>query len=199
MLYTPIPKMPDHSATLAACLVCLFLSAQSVAAHGEEAQSEHSEDHHHEEEHDHATDDDHAADDGQHLIELEGFRVLHGWTNATRQNSTLVFMELENTGTDSVTLLGAEAGIAAQATLVGFRLVDGAPVYEPLPSVILAAGRKMQLAPNGLAIELGSLSEHLNEGDHFDMELHTSLGHVDIHVDVEAADAMQHSHAGHAH
>lgn len=175
-------------------LTCFFAPTQPIVAHSEGAEAGHSNGHDDHAGHDH---DDHEND--SHLSELAGFRVIHGWTNATTQNGTLVFMDLENTRSETIVLTGAEADIAAQATLVGFRLVDGEPAYETLPSVPLAAGRKMALAPNGLAIELTGLSRDLHAGDHFDIELHTSLGHVEVHIDVEPAGATQHSHAGHAH
>jgi len=190
-----LPRV-DLAPVVAMGTALLLLFAPPVFAHGEDAHSDHSDAPHHEDAHGHeAATDDH----GDHLAERDGFRVVHGWTNAGSGDRALVFMEFQNTGTDTVTVTGAEAEIAGSATLVGFRLLDGAPTYEHLPSVPLSAGRKMQLAPNGLAIELHGLEKPLHEGDHFDLELHTSIGQIDVHVDVEAADAMQHSHAGHAH
>lgn len=175
-------------------LTCLIAPMQPAVAQQDKADAGHSHDHGHDAAQAH---DDQGSD--SHLSEIAGLRVVHGWTNATRQDSILIFMDLENKGSEPVVLTGAETDIAAQAKLVGFRLVDGITVYETLPSVPLAAGRNMVLAPNGLAIELTGLSGHLHAGDYFDIELHTSLGHVEVHIDVEPAGAVQHSHAGHAH
>ncbi|WP_335949075.1 copper chaperone PCu(A)C [Salipiger bermudensis] len=137
--------------------------------------------------------------DAPHLTEIAGLRALHAWTRATSGREALVFVELENTGGGSVLLTGAESGIASDGTLVGFVLKDGQPAWETLASVPLAAGRALHLEPGALAIRLSGLSRALTEGEHFDLHLETDHGALALHVEVAAADARQHSHAGHSH
>lgn len=162
---------------LSACLLALMLPLPAAA----------SESHVHEEQEEH------------HLSEIPGLKALHAWTPATSGRSALVYVELENTGDAPVALEGAEAEIAGDATLVGFALENGEPAYVPLPSMPIQPGRELVLAPDGLAIRLDGLSEHLDEGGEFEMHLLTSLGELEIHVAIEPAGATQHSHAGHQH
>ena len=134
-----------------------------------------------------------------HLAVIDGVRILHGWTRATAGGSALIFMEIENTADHDVVLTGAEANDAASAELVGFVLKDGNPVYETLPSVPIKPGRELHLEPDSLAIRLNGLKRDLTEGDDLDIEVEFDIGHVEIEVEIGAADATRHSHAGHTH
>lgn len=161
-------------------------------------------DHAHEE---HADDDGHAheahgegAEGDDHLAELGGLRALHAWINATSGDTALVYVELENTGDEPVMLTGAETGHAEGATLVGYRMQEGEGGYVDLGAEMpVAPGRELVLSPQGLAIRLHGLASGFAEGDAFEMHLETSLGDLPVVVAVEAEDARQHSHAGHAH
>lgn len=142
-----------------------------------------------------ASEDEHS----HHVSELNGLKAVHAWTRATAEDHALVFVEIEN-GTDKeVKLLGGEADIAKSVELVGFQLVNGTGVYTPLPQVPLTAGTEMDLEPEGLALRLEGLTGKLVEGSEFEMEIEFDTGHMDIHVEVEKADAKTHSHAGHSH
>ncbi|GHG98640.1 copper chaperone PCu(A)C [Pseudodonghicola xiamenensis] len=134
-----------------------------------------------------------------HLSELQGVRALHAWTRATGADKALVFVELENDSPRRIVIEGAGTDIAKSAGLVGFQLVDGEPSYSALPPLPIEPGREMHLDPNGMAILLTGLTHELTEGEEFDLHLETSLGELELHVAVEAANASQHSHAGHSH
>ena len=134
-----------------------------------------------------------------HMTELEGFRAIHAWSRATSGDEALVFMELENTGAEPVVLIGAETEIAGGAGLVGIKLKNGEATYTTLPPLPVAPGREMHLDPDALAIRLTGLTRTLVKGDEFEMHIETSLGELELHVEIEAADAKQHSHAGHQH
>jgi len=156
------------------------------------------------EQHDEPHADDHGHDDSHddgasHISELENLRALHAWANATRGRNAHVYVELENTGTDTITLTGAHADIAQTAQLTGFRLVNGEPQHEPIKVMPLDPSSTLVLSPNGLSIQLEGLSTTLEEGEHFDVHLDTNAGSLELHVEVESASARQHSHAGHAH
>ena len=146
------------------------------------------------EDHDH----DHEPE-MHHLFALDGLHVLHPWTRATGGKDALVFMELSNEGDTPVSLIGAEADFAAGAELVGYSFAAGSGSYQPVPPVPVQPERELDLAPDGLAIQLTGLTRDLAEGAHLDLTLLTSLGALEIEVAVEAHDARQHSHAGHAH
>lgn len=148
---------------------------------------------------DHAEREDHADEDADHLAELEGLRLLHAWTNATDGDTTQVYVTIENMGDAEVYLTGAATGIAEAARLVAQPMeADGDP--EQIGTLPLPAGSEMDLEPGGVFIELTGLTETLVEGGEFEVIVTLDpLGEVEVHVSVEAEDARQHSHAGHAH
>ena len=178
--------------TLARWTAILALAALPGAAQADEG-------HEHEEaEHGHDAAD--AGEDGEdHLATLGDVRLLHAWTRATGEDTALAFVEIENTGDSPVMLTGAESPIAERVELVGFRMENGTGGYEPLPGLPVAPGTAMILSPEGLALRLAGLSRDLEEGGSFPIEIVFEEGHLDMTGQVEAADARQHSHAGHAH
>lgn len=192
---------PKHLIPFALLVV---LAGQPALADGDdhdaEAAEAHSDDHGHDEDHD----DDHAAHEDEsgdtaHLSTMGDLRLLHGWTRATTDDTALIFVEIENTGETPVTLTGGASELAEGAALVGFTLVGGAPSYPELPALPVAPGIEMVLAPQGVALRLDGLSRDLAEGDSFDVTLAFAEAEVELTVEVEAADATQHGHAGHAH
>lgn len=146
-----------------------------------------------------AQDHMHDEDEEHHVSELNGVRTVHAWTRATSGPDALVFVSIENNSPNEVVLLGGECECAASVELVGFELKDGEPAYTPLPGVPVRAGGELALEPNGLALRLSGLSAALVQGGELEMEVELSVGHLDVHVEIGAADATQHSHAGHRH
>lgn len=172
------------------------------ADHPDHGHEHHHDDAHHAEDHDHAHgDDDHHDDEfADHKAELGAITILHAWTQATEDGQARVFMEIENTGETPVALHGAEAeGMAETVTLMASPIkADAQP--ETLGEVEIAPSTEMELVPTGLYLALDGLTEPLHQGDIFEMHVHFEpLGEVAITVEVEAADAKQHSHAGHSH
>lgn len=143
---------------------------------------------------------DHAhADHADHLASMGDVRLLHAWARATRSDTALVFVEIENTGQTPVSLIGGEAGLAASVTLVGFQMKGGTGGYVDLPALPIAAGGTMALAPEGVALRLEGLERALEAGQSFEMEVEFAEGHAALAVQIEPANARSHSHAGHAH
>ena len=141
-----------------------------------------------------------AADDHDaHQAELDGLHLLHAWTPAPEGSSALIFVEIENESDTPAILLGADTDIAQKVELVGFRLKDGAGVYEPLPQLPIAPGNTLVLKPNAVALQVTGLTSHLHKGDAFDIHVEFQRGEVEMTVQVEASSAAQHSHAGHNH
>lgn len=177
---------------LAVLLVPLLTAATAVAQHG----------HGHAPAPDHGHDHgpDHGHDDGDdHIAEGAGLRALHGWTRATAGREALVFVELSNLSGGMVRLIGAESPVAEHAELVGFQLIDGREGHAPVGPVDLGPDEEIALAPFGLAIRLQGLKAPLVQGDTTPLTLLTADGALDLVIDVEAADATQHGHAGHNH
>lgn len=69
--------------------------------------------------HDHANHSD-------HLAEAKGVRLIDAWTNATRDEVTRVFIEIENTSQTDIVLTGGDAEIAATVRLMGAPIQAGA-------------------------------------------------------------------------
>ncbi|MBB5087310.1 copper chaperone PCu(A)C [Roseospira marina] len=134
-----------------------------------------------------------------HAFALGPLRVVHPWTRATQGPDAVVFMDLDNTGDAPITLTGAAADWAASAAIVGFTLKDGEGRYTPLPSIPIAPGHDLVLRPDEVALRFTGITAPLPHGGHVHLTLHTSLGALEIAAMVEAADALQHSHAGHSH
>lgn len=182
---------------LAAAIVfsCLGIQPLDAEEHDNGAAGEER----HEAGHETHAEDEHSEEEARHVAEAHGVRLLHAWTRATSGDTALVFVEIENTSGGAVSIAGGEADIAASVALVGFRMREGEGRYEALPPVPVKAGGEMVLAPNGLALRLEGLDRPLTEGEEFEMEILFDIGHVEAHVQVEDADARQHSHAGHQH
>jgi len=139
------------------------------------------------------------AGDEDHLSELGDLRAVHAWARATDGSEALVYVEIENKGDNPVSLEGGATGIAETVELVGFQLKEGEATYQVIPSVPVAPGRDLHLEPNGLALRLVGLRAALAEGEEFDLDIQTSIGVLEVHVEIEASNATSHSHAGHNH
>jgi periplasmic copper chaperone A len=140
-----------------------------------------------------------ADEDHAHVARISGIEVVHAWSRATNGPDGVLFMEIENHGGDDV-LIGASTAIAASVELHGTRLQDGETDSEPIGEMPIAAGGELELEPNALFFKLEGLNQALVEGGHYEVELHfAEAGSGIVEVEIEAADATQHSHAGHAH
>lgn len=141
-----------------------------------------------------------VAEDSDHKAEVDGVVILHAWSQATSGPDAKVFMEIENEGDAPITLTGGEADeIAGSVKIMGASIRAGGEP-EPLPAMAIEPGSHLELEPEGVYLHLEGLSRKLSEGDEFEMHvLLEPVGEVEIHVEVEAHDASQHSHAGHNH
>lgn len=146
---------------------------------------------------------DAAAEDAHtqeaHLAEAGTLRLVHAWSRATDAGEALVFIDIENKGTDLVSLTGGESALAASVDVVGFQMQGGTGSFVPLGALPIAAGTEMVLSPEGVALRLTGLNQPLRQGETFPMEIHFGDMHAEVTVAIEAADARQHSHAGHEH
>lgn len=141
-----------------------------------------------------------AQDEHDHEASIGNLTIVHPWARAAKAGEdTLVFFEIENAGA-AVDLTGAETAVAASVVLIGATLGgDGALAYQDVGSVQIAAGH-FALEPDGLGLRLAGLTQDLLQGEDFELEVRFGNGdHLDLHVEIEAADATQHSHAGHSH
>ena len=140
-----------------------------------------------------------AEGDDDHVATLGGLEAIHAWSRATTGDTGFVFVELHNEGDTPMTLIGGETEIAGAVELVGFTNAGGKAEYVAMPMLPVAPGTEMELVPEGAALRLTGLTQALEENGHFDLHLVFEEGEVEVHVEIEAADATQSRHAGHAH
>lgn len=143
----------------------------------------------------------------EHVFEANGVTIEHPWARATAAGGdALVFMEITQDGYDEATdkgvddtLMGGSSEIAAEVTIVGIVNMEGQIGTQSVGPVEIPVGY-FDLDPGGLALELKGLTRELKQGDHFDMVVNfDKAGPIEIEVEVQAADAKQHAHAGHSH
>ncbi|QPH54701.1 copper chaperone PCu(A)C [Pontivivens ytuae] len=177
--------------------------------HEEHAEGEHHDahdDHGHE---DHAGHDDHghgdhaheehAGDDDGHLSEVEGVRILHAWTPATRRGPAPIYFEFENERDAPVMVTGGATDHGEAAAVMGVSLTaGGAPVT--LGEMEILAGDDVDFDAQGVFLMLVEIDEPLEEGQSFPLDITVEpVGTIEVQVDVLAADATRHPHAGHVH
>jgi copper(I)-binding protein len=140
-----------------------------------------------------------AQAEDEHVATAGDIRIVHPWARAAAAGGeTLVFMEIENAGaTDR--LMGGETALAEDVHIVGLTLSGDSIEVSEVGAIEVRAG-DFHLDPGGLALELHGLTADLVAGGHFDMTvIFEGVGPIELEVEVEAADATQHSHAGHSH
>ncbi|MEL7105584.1 MAG: copper chaperone PCu(A)C [Pseudomonadota bacterium] len=143
--------------------------------------------------------DDHADDDGDHVTRVDGLEILHAWAQATEGDEARIFMEIANEGDADLTIMGGDTDIGGAVTVMAISYSDGGKPVD-IGTFPLKAGAEIDLTPDGLFLHVSDLSQHLDQGMSFDMHVDIDpIGEVEIVVEVEAADAATHSHAGHNH
>jgi periplasmic copper chaperone A len=141
-----------------------------------------------------------AEEDEEHVAQKGDVRVVHAWSRATDAGEGLMFMDIESLGGGGDRLTGAESEAAERVEIHGAVLEDGEMASQPLDAVEIPAGGEFVLEPGSVFLKLVGLKQPLRQGEEFEvMLLFAQAGELDVHVLVEAADATQHSHAGHAH
>ncbi|SIT12843.1 copper chaperone PCu(A)C [Paracoccus saliphilus] len=141
----------------------------------------------------------HDQDEHEHVAEAAGIRAVHAWVNATAASEAMVYLDLENTSDEPVTLTSASTDIASSARIVGLSNSGGKLRFEPIQQMPIAPGTRMTFAPNELAIQLKGLTQRLEEHDTFPVTLNLAGPQLEIVVEVHSATAIQHSHMGHQH
>ncbi|MBW0368318.1 copper chaperone PCu(A)C [Ensifer adhaerens] len=142
-----------------------------------------------------------ASADGReaHLAALDEIRVIHPWVRAAEAGgTTLLFMEIENDG-GPVRLVSARSSAAGAATTVGI-VSQGETLSTVDIGVVEVPRGEFRMDPGGLAIRLERLSEDFAVDEEIDVVLTFEPGgELPLRAKVEAADATEHRHAGHAH
>lgn len=133
-------------------------------------------------------------DDEEHIFALGDLIVEHPWVRAASAgDDTLMFFETENEGPVR-TLVSAYSEDAGSVEIVGLMLNGDRIDMVPVGPIEIPEGT-FEFDPGGLGLAVHDLTETLTVG----AELHVTLvfedgAELELHVLVEAADAMFHSH-----
>ena len=130
----------------------------------------------------------------------EDLHIGHGWMAATDETTVRVFLEIENEGSEAVTLIGARSDVAGATAIAGPPLKANSSALVVLPEYPIAPGAELHMEPDGLYLLLTDAKGPFKEGTEFDMVLTFAPGgDIEVHVDVEGPNAESESHEGHNH
>lgn len=134
-----------------------------------------------------------------HLAEANGLRILHAWTPATAKGAdALIYMDVENSSATEAMLLGGSA-MGMPLDLIGFSYGTAGDTWTVLPGLPVPAGSEILLEPKVLALRLAAVPMDLLEGAELEIDVKVGAEVLEAHVEIGAADATKHSHAGHGH
>lgn len=134
-----------------------------------------------------------------HVAKVGSIRIVHAWARAAPAgDDTLVFMDIENQG-EADRLTGGSTEIGRSVEIVGLTNEDGRIAMEPVGALDVPPG-DFPLDPGGVGLAIRGLNTALEQGSDFELAVEfEKAGAVTLDVEIEAADATQHSHAGHEH
>lgn len=134
-----------------------------------------------------------------HLAESNGLRVLHAWTPATAAGAdALIYLDVENASATEALLTGG-AAMGAKLDLAGFTYGAAGEAWTVLPGLPVPAGGDVLLEPKVLALRWQAVPIDLVEGEALEIEVTVGAETLQAQVEIGAAGATAHSHAGHAH
>lgn len=120
----------------------------------------------------------------------------HGWTYeiSDASHGMPVYLTIDNGGDETDRLIAASVPFAERTVLQAQTLdEDGTLEVEDVEAIAIAPGQVLTLQPAAAWIELESVQESFEHGQHFDLELtFERAGTVTIEVEVEEPDAHEH-------
>jgi len=117
-----------------------------------------------------------------------GVSVGGAWLRAVPPSSTATaaYMTIQNSGTSSVRLVGAETAVAdsVEPMITTRKEIDGQTVVgmETVPHLKIPAGGRLTLAPGGDHLMVMGLKRRLHEGDQVTFVLVIEPGHTRLQV-----------------
>ena len=138
-----------------------------------------------------------AHHDGD-IYATENVKVSHAWTEETAEmaHAIDVYMTIENTGEEPITLTGAHVDFA-KAGVFQAQVVDddGTLRTREVKQIEIAPGQSVTMQPGGLHIVFNDVQRTLHAGDHFHAHLEfAEAGELEIEVEVEGHEDEDHDH-----
>lgn len=113
------------------------------------------------------------------------------------QSTSAIYMQMENTGSQSVDLTSAESSAAGAVELHTHINDSGVMKMRQIDKIKLPTGKAVALQPGGLHLMLFDLTRSLNAGDAIDLTLYYSDGsEQQISVPVRSVMPMPMKHKG---
>ncbi|MDQ0315674.1 copper chaperone PCu(A)C [Amorphus orientalis] len=129
--------------------------------------------------------------------------VSHSYTfeNAEMAHSMRVYTTIENIGAEPDKLIKASVPFADHVHFQGQVLsAEGALETRELKAITINGGQTLTLQPGAVWIELESVHETFEHGEHFDIELtFEKAGLVTVEVEVEEIEGEEHDAHDHDH
>ncbi len=125
--------------------------------------------------------------------------VSHAWTyeNAEMEHAMNVYLSLDNQGLSADKLVAAAASFADSTHFQAQVLsADGTLELREITAIQVNPGQALTLQPGAVWIELESVHQTFEHGEHFDLVLtFENSGTVEIEVEVEEEDDHHHKPA----
>ncbi|WP_187289024.1 copper chaperone PCu(A)C [Fulvimarina pelagi] len=134
---------------------------------------------------------------GEQMQAAEGVTVSHAYTfeNAEMAHSMRVYLTITNGSDEAVELTGASVGFAENVLFEAQALENGSLTTTQPETITVNAGQTLTMQPGGAWIELESVQQTFEHGEHFDLTLtFTGMDPVQIEVEVEEAPGAEHDH-----
>jgi copper(I)-binding protein len=132
-----------------------------------------------------------------HHYELGSLKIGHIWAGATTPKATIgaAYVPIENTGTDSDVLKGADTKDAEKIEIHESKKENGIAKMRKLDEVKIPAGQKVEFKQGGLHLMLVGLKKQLKAGEHMMITLHfAKAGDIEVDAHVQTAPITKHDH-----
>ena len=135
-----------------------------------------------------------------HEFKLGALKIGHPWARPTvpGQSTGGAYLSVHNTGNTPDRLLGASSPVAQRVEVHEMRMDGDVMRMREMPTLDLAAGQRVALAPGGLHLMLTGLKAPLKVGDKLPLKLRfEKAGQIAVLLHVEnkpAAAADGHKH-----
>jgi copper(I)-binding protein len=124
--------------------------------------------------------------------------ISHAWMyeNAGMGHSTSVFLTIDNQGEAADRLIAAEAAFADHAVLQAQTLSpEGVLEVKDVAAVQVNPGQVLTLKPGVVWLELESVHQTFEHGEHFDLTLtFEKAGRVEVEVEIEPLEEHEGDH-----